>query len=157
MRTLAGLLAALLLTVAAACGGDGDSGAETEFRAQVNAVCADYGAKLALLAPPAEDVDEWAAIAADMGDLLEASVNELRLLEPPDGLSDGYAEWLGLRAELLTTMRDVQAAGGLHDDATVDSSLRQADATMTEADTLAEELGLDDCSPTRVATGTTGR
>jgi hypothetical protein len=148
--TLAALLAALLL---AACGGDDDSEAETEFRAEANAVCADYGPKLALLAPPAAEVDEWAAIAADMGDLLEASVNDLRLLEPPDDLSDGYAEWLDLRARLLTTMRDVQIAGGLHDDSAVDASLRQAEATMSAADARAEELGLEDCSPTGVTTG----
>jgi hypothetical protein len=151
--TLAALLAALLLAVAAACGGDDDSEAETEFRAEVNAVCADYGPKLALLAPPAEDVDEWAAIAADMGDLLEASVNDLRLVEPPDDLSDGYAAWLDLRARLLTTMRDVQIAGGLHDDSAVDASLRQAEETMAAADARAEELGLEDCSPTGVTTG----
>jgi hypothetical protein len=148
--TLAALLAALLL---AACGGDHDSEGETEFRAEANAVCADYRPKLALLAPPAEDVDEWAAIGADMGDLLEASVNDLRLLEPPDDLSDGYAEWLDLRAQLLTTMRDVQIAGGLHDDSAVDASLRQAEATMAAADARAEELGLEDCSPTGVTTG----
>ena len=154
MRTgLTALIAALLVACAAACGGDGDSEAETEFRAEVNAVCADYGPRLDLLAPPSEDVDEWAAIAADMGDLLEASVNELRLLEPPDELSAGYAEWLDLRAQLLTTVRDLQTAGGLHDEAAVDQSLRQIDETMAEADPLAEELGFEDCSPTGVTTG----
>jgi hypothetical protein len=91
MRTLIPPLAALLIAVAVACGAD-DSEAETEFRAEVNAVCSNYGPKLELLAPPTEALDEWAAIAADMGDLLEASVNELRLVEPPEELSDGYAE-----------------------------------------------------------------
>jgi hypothetical protein len=151
--TLTALLAASLLAFAAACGGDGDSGDGTEFRAEVNAICANYGPKLELLAPPSEDVDEWAAIAADMGDLLEASVNELRLVEPPEDLSGRYGEWLDLRAELLTTARDLQTAGGLHDDAAVDASLRQVDETMADADALAEELGFEDCSPTGVETG----
>jgi hypothetical protein len=35
------LLAAMLVAVAAACGGGGGSEAETEFRAEVNAVCAE--------------------------------------------------------------------------------------------------------------------
>jgi hypothetical protein len=153
MRTLTPLLAAVLVAVAAACGGNGDSEAETEFRAEVNAVCADYRPKLELLAPPIEALDEWAAIAADMGDLLEASVNELRLLEPPEELSDGYAEWLDLRAQLFTTVRDLQAAGGLHDQAAVDEALRQAEETMAEADSLAEELGFEECSPTGITAG----
>jgi hypothetical protein len=152
MKRLIPLLAALLIAVAAACGGDG-SDAETEFRSQVNAVCGDYGPKLELLAPPTEALDEWAAIAADMGDLLEASVNELRLLEPPEELSDGYAEWLDLRAELLTTVRDLQTAGGLHDEAAVDEALQRAEETMAEVDSLAEDLGFDDCSPTGITTG----
>jgi hypothetical protein len=153
MRCLALLLAALLVAVAGACGGEGDSEAESEFRAEVNAVCADYRPKLELLAPPTEAVDEWAAIGADMGDLLEAAVNELRLLEPPDELSDGYAKWLDLRAELLTAIRDLQTAGGLYDQAAVDEALRQAEETMAEAESQAEELGFDDCSPTGVTTG----
>ncbi len=151
--TCTALLAALLLAVAAACGGDDDSEAETAFRAEVNAICADYRPKLELLAPPAEDVDEWAAIAADLGDLLEASVNELRLLEAPGDLSGDYEDWVDLRAELLTTVRELQDAGGLHDQAGVDAALLQADETMTEADALAEELELEDCSPTGIETG----
>jgi hypothetical protein len=150
--TLTALLAASLLALAVACGGDGDSEDETTFQAEANAICADYGPKLELLAPPIEDEDEWAAIAADMGDLLEASVNELRLLEPPDDLSDDYAEWLDLRAQLLTTVRDVQTAGGLHDLAALDASLGRVNALMAEADPLAEELGLEDCSPTGIRT-----
>jgi hypothetical protein len=80
-------------------------------------------------------------------------VNELRLLEPPDELSDGYAKWLDLRAELLTAIRDLQTAGGLYDQAAVDEALRQAEETMAEAESQAEELGFDDCSPTGITTG----
>ena len=151
--TLTALLAALLLAAAAACGGDDSSEAETEFQAEVNTVCADYRPRLELLAPPTEDVDEWAAIAADLGDLLEASVNELRLLEPPDDLSSDYGEWLDLRAEVLTAVRDLQNAGGLHDEDAVAAALQQAEAAMAEADGRAEELGLAECSPTGVNTG----
>jgi hypothetical protein len=153
MRTaLATLCAALVLGLAAACGGGGDSQAEDEFRAQVNAVCADYGPKLAHLAPPTESDEEWAAIGADMGDLLEASVNELRELEPPGSLSEDYAAWLDLRAELLTAMRDVQGNAGVEQKAQLDAALVRVNEAVAEADPLAEELGLDECSPTGVRT-----
>lgn len=147
--TLAALASCLVLAVAG-CGGDGDD--NDEFVANVNAVCAEYGPKLALIPPPAEDVDEWAAIGADLADLLEASANELRLLEPPAGANDEYAEWLTLRSELATAMRDVQSAGGVHDEAAVAAGLQQVETTIEEADALAEELGFDECSPTEIQT-----
>ncbi|MGH3042640.1 MAG: hypothetical protein ACRDNG_13050 [Gaiellaceae bacterium] len=140
----------MLLGAAAACGGDEDG--EAEFLAEVNAICDDYGPKLALLAPPSLDEEEWAAIAADMGDLLEASVNELRLLEPSENIGEDYGEWLDLRAEILTAMRDVQTAAGAHDLPALDAALRQANEAMAAADPLAEEMGFDACSPTGIRT-----
>ncbi len=150
MRTPLGTLAACLVLATVACGGGGGDG--DEFVSQVNAICADYGPKLALIPPPAEAKDEWAAVGADMADLLEASVNELRLLEPPESLNEGFAEWLTLRDELAAAMRDVQTAGGLHDDAGLEAGLQRADSTVAEADSLAEELGFAECSPTGIRT-----
>ena len=143
MRRTALLLAAVLAL--AACGGD-DGGGDTEFVTEVNAVCADYEPRLELIPPPAEAIDEWAAIGADLADLLEASVNELRLLEPPEALSDGFADWLALRAEMGAAMRDVQTAGGLHDRAGVEAGLERVETAIAEADPLAKELGFADCS-----------
>ena len=152
MRVTLAALAACLVLVAAGCGGDGDDDGQAEFVANVNAVCADYGPKLALIPPPAEAKDEWAAVGADMADLLEASVNELRLLEPPESLNEEFADWLTLRDELAAVMRDVQTAGGLHDDAGLEAGLQRADSTVAEADSLAEELGFAECSPTGIRT-----
>ena len=115
-RALAVLFACVAL---AACGGDEDEGSD-EFLAQANAICAEYGPKIEAIPPPLEDIDEWGAVGADMGDQLEASVNELRLVQPPDDLTDAYAEWIGLRADLLTSMRALQEAGNNHDEAGVD-------------------------------------
>ena len=100
-RALAVLFACMAL---AACGGDENEGSD-EFLSEANAICAEYGPKIEAIPPPLEDIDEWGAVGADMGDQLEASVNELRLVQPPDDLTDAYAEWIGLRADLLTSMR----------------------------------------------------
>ena len=105
-------IGACLAFALAACGGGDGAEDNAEFVVQVNAICADYGPKLELIPPPAEALDEWAAIGADMADLLEASVNELRLLAPPEGLSEDFGGWLGLRTDMAAAMRDVQAAGG---------------------------------------------
>jgi hypothetical protein len=142
---------ACLLLALAACGGD-DGGGDAAFISQVNAICAEYRPKLEFLRPPAEFPDEWGAVGADMADLLEASVNELRLLEPPEGIADEFDEWLGLRAEMTTAMRDVQTAGTLHDEPAIQAGLKRVDAALAEADPLAEKLGLAECSPTGVRT-----
>ena len=153
MRTTLITIAACFAFALAACGGDGDAGENAEFAAQVNAICADYGPKLELIPPPAEALDEWAAIGADLADLLEASVNELRLLAPSEGLSEDFGGWLALRTDMATAMRDVQAAGGLHDESAVDDALGRVDEAMTTADPLAEQLGFEDCSPTGIDMG----
>ncbi|MGH3012439.1 MAG: hypothetical protein ACRDLZ_09700 [Gaiellaceae bacterium] len=151
MKSALVVSATCLLLVFAACGGD--DGDDPEFISQVNAICADYRPKLELLQPPAEFLDEWGAVGADMADLLEASVNELRLLEPPEGIAGEYDEWLGLRAEMASAMREVQTAGTVYDEQTIDAGLQRVDTAVAEADPLAEELGFAECSPTGVTTG----
>jgi hypothetical protein len=145
-RVAVALLCACLAL--ASCGGDEGS---DEFLQQANAICAEYGPRIAAIPPPLEDIDEWGAVGADIGDQLEASVNELRLVEPSDELADQYSEWVGLRADLLTEMRGVQDAGNLHDQAGVDAGLAAITELQAEADELAEELGLTECSPTGIA------
>ncbi len=151
MRTSLAILAAALAAAVAACGGDGGED-DAQFLSQVNAVCTDYGPRLGLLTPPAEDVEEWAATGADMADLLEASVNELRQLEAPESLEDDYAAWLEQRAAATSAMRDVQTAGGLHDEPAVEDALQQVEDGIAEADRIAAEAGFDDCYPTDIQT-----
>ncbi|HET6696361.1 MAG TPA: hypothetical protein VFG85_07645 [Gaiellaceae bacterium] len=146
-RVVLALLCACL--VLASCGGDEDEGSD-EFLQQANAICANYGPKIAAISPPFEDIDEWGAVGADIGDQLEASVNELRLLNPSDELAEQYSEWVALRADLLTEMRGVQDAGNIHDEAGVEAGLASITELQTQADELAEKLGLTDCSPTGI-------
>ena len=153
MRTTLTTIAACLAFALAGCGGDDDGEDDAEFLSQVNAICADYGPKLELIPPPAEAIDEWAAIGADLADLLEASVNELRLVVPPEGQAEDFGDWLALRTEMATAMRDIQAAGGLHDEPAVEEGLARVDEAMTVADPLAEQLGFEDCAPTGIDTG----
>jgi hypothetical protein len=147
IRVALALLCACL--VLASCGGDED-GSSDEFVTQANAICAEYGPRIAAIPPPLEDIDEWGAVGADIGDQLEASVNELRLLEPPEELADEYSEWVAIRAELLTEMRGVQDAGNLHDETGVEAGLASITELQAQADGLAEDLGLADCSPTGI-------
>ena len=134
----------------ASCGGDEDEGSD-EFLQQANAICAEYGPRIAAVPPPAEDIDEWGAVGADIGDQLEASVNELRLVNPSEELADQYSAWVAIRAELLTEMRGVQEAGNIHDEAGVEAGLASITELQGQADELAEELGLTDCSPTGIS------
>jgi hypothetical protein len=134
------------LVLAAGCAGDENGGDVGAFRADANAICADYGPKIAAVPPPLEDPDEWAAIAADKGDLLETAVNELRALAPPDDLGERYDEWLELKARTLAATRDLQEAGAAHDEELISEALATIEEAEREADPLAEELGLSDCA-----------
>lgn len=144
MRSALAPLLATLLLLGAACGGDEDGG--DEFRAQADAVCADYGPRIAAVPPPLEDVDEWAAIAGDIGDLMEAAVNALRGLEPPEGLGADYGEWIALKEELLAQTRALQQSGAAHDVGAVATALAAAQQAESEAAELAGGLGLTDCA-----------
>ncbi|MGH3022327.1 MAG: hypothetical protein ACRDNI_01605 [Gaiellaceae bacterium] len=134
------------LVLAAGCGGD-DADAEA-FLAEANAICAEFEESIAMIPPPQEALDEWAAIAGDIGDILEAGVNELDALEPPGDLGERYDEWLAHKRETLSATRDLQEAGALLDQERVDSALRRIEQSEGQADELAAELELDECAAT---------
>jgi hypothetical protein len=137
------------LVLAAGCGGDEDGGDTDAFRAEANAICADYEKKIATIPPPQEDLDEWAAIAGDIGDLLEAGVNELDTLEPPGDLSERYDEWLALKRESLSATRDLQDAGAAANQELIPEALDRIEQSEGRADEIAAELGLDECATTQ--------
>lgn len=135
------------LVLAAGCGGDdGGDGDPEAFRADANAICADYEEKIAVIPPPQEALDEWAAIAGDVGDLLETGVNELDALEPPGDLGERYDEWLELKRESLSATRDLQEAGAAANQELVSEALDRIEQSEGRADELAEELELDECA-----------
>ena len=135
------------LLLAAGCGGNGGGGGDPEaFRADANAICADYEEKIAVIPPPQEALDEWAAIAGDVGDLLETGVNELDALEPPGDLGERYDEWLELKRESLSATRDLQEAGAAANQELVSEALDRIEQSEGRADELAAELGLDECA-----------
>jgi hypothetical protein len=132
--------------LAAGCGGDEDGGDADTFRAEANAICADYEEKIATIPPPQEALDEWTAIAGDIGDLLETGVNELDALEPPGDLSDSYDEWLALKRESLSATRDLQDAGAAANQELISEALDRIEQSEGRADEIAAELGLDECA-----------
>ena len=136
------------LVLAAACGGS-DGRDEEAFRAEANAICTDYEEKIATIPPPQDALDEWAAIAADIGDLLETGVNELDELEPPGDLGERYDEWLALKRESLEATRDLQEAGAAANPELVSEALDRIEQSEDQADELAGELGLDECATSR--------
>jgi hypothetical protein len=137
------------VALAAGCGGDDDGGDEDAFRADANAVCADFEEKIATIPPPQDALDEWAAIAADVGDLLEAGVNELDAIEPPGDLGESYDEWLELKRESLAATRDLQEAGAAANQELISEALDRIEENEGRADELASELGLDECATSR--------
>lgn len=149
--TLAAIGACVVL--AAGCGGDDDNGDEDAFRAEANAVCADFEEKIAAIPPPQDALDEWAAIAADIGDHLETGVNELDALEPPGDLGESYDEWLELKRESLAATRDLQEAGAAANQQLITEALNRIEENEGRADEIATELGLDECATSGAGDG----
>ena len=141
------------LVLAAGCGGDDGGGDTDAFRAEANAICAGYEEKIATIPPPQEALDEWAAIAADIGDQLETGVNELDALQPPGDLGERYDEWLALKRESLSATRDLQEAGAAANQELISEALDRIEQNEGRADEIAAELGLDECATSRAGDG----
>ena len=78
MRRLAAGIA-VVVGVAAGCGGGRDELSEEEFRERANAVCAEYERKLEALGRP-ESVDEVATFASRAADLTQQGGRDLRAI-----------------------------------------------------------------------------
>jgi hypothetical protein len=118
-------LTACLVLALAACGGDDDAG-DTDnaaFISQVNAICAEYRPKLEFLQPPASFWTNGGG--GPRHGRSPRGLGERAAVARPARMADEYDEWLGLRAEMTTAMRDVQTPGTLHDEPAIAAGLER--------------------------------
>ncbi|MBA2763443.1 MAG: hypothetical protein H0U42_01995 [Thermoleophilaceae bacterium] len=138
MQVLAALsVGALIVT---GCGGDDDALSEDELVEQGNAICAEHTAPIEAAAgellaggqlPSEKDFGKLAneTIIPEYG----AQIEELRALEPPEDLSDSYAQWLDDSQSLLEQIKK-------------DPSLITDPSNFSSVNQQADELGLaSDC------------
>lgn len=141
-------LAALALS---ACGGDGAL-SKDEFIEQADEICEDIDQQIAELGEPEnreafeELVDEGTEITAD-------GLERLRALEPPAEDRDQINRMLDKIEEAVELLPEIQVALEDRDVEALQTLQSEVQAAASEAQTIAEDYGFEQCARTDVAPG----
>jgi hypothetical protein len=151
MRARAMALAALAaVALAAGCGGGGDGGeggdrlTTEEFLQQADAICAEANQQLDALGEP-QSVEELATMAPQALSISEQTLDSLRELSPPEELEAQFDRALELLGQQNALAQELVTAAEAGDQAQLESIVAQAEPLDTEADAIADELGLEEC------------
>jgi hypothetical protein len=112
MRAIAAATAAA--AVLAGCAGDADERlSRAEFVERATAICERAEERLRALDEPGS-VAELEAYARDAGEITGTGVSDLRELEPPEQLEDGFERYLAAGEDVVALLDELQraAAGG---------------------------------------------
>jgi hypothetical protein len=146
LRTRVALGTIALAAILSACGGDGsdDRLSEQEFRAQANAICAEYNEKFTAVPTPEspEDIPEFVERGVP---LIEQGLTELRALNPPEELQQDYDAMLDEIAKQIPAGRALGEAAANEDPAAVQEAIAQGNRASEASDRLATQLGLEEC------------
>jgi hypothetical protein len=139
-------LAACVLVLLSACGGDGsgDRLSEEEFREQANAICAEYDEKIDAIETPGSPED-IAGYVEQVIPVVEDGLAELRALNPPEELEEDYETMLDEREKAIPAARALSEAAVEEDPAAVEDAIAQGQEADEASDRVATELGLDEC------------
>jgi hypothetical protein len=139
-------LAACVLVLLSACGGDGsgDRLSEEQFREQANAICAEFDEKISALETPGspEDIPGY---VEEVIPLVEEGLAELRALNPPEEFEEDYETMLDETAKAIPAGRALSEAAVDQDPAAVEAAIAQGQEADEASDRVANELGLDEC------------
>jgi hypothetical protein len=139
----------LVLAALAACGGDGggDGGRLSleEWVARADAVCAQAERELEALGEPATPA-ELADLAEEAVSISERQLGRLRELRPPQDAEEDYASMIDLTAEQIAISRTIADEAEEGDTARIQALVREAEALIDEAGTLAAKYGFEECA-----------
>jgi hypothetical protein len=146
------LLAAAALGVAAACGGNGDSGGDAEaerltkeeYIAQAAAVCQEAEDRFDELGD-AQTIEEAAALGEEAVTIGEEQLEQLRALRPPAEDEATIEEAYDLLEQQLAVARDLVEALRANDQAAAQELIAEGERLNEEADAIAAEYGLEVC------------
>jgi DNA-binding NtrC family response regulator len=143
---LAALMGVLVLLVTA-CGGGGSGSrlSKEEFQSQANAICAKYQEQLKAIGSPSS-IDELPNFVDQALAILNKEVDEMSALNPPEELQGDFDKMIAASDKTKAAANDLSAAAKDGDQVAVQKALQEGNAASKEADTLAANLGLNDCN-----------
>jgi hypothetical protein len=138
------LLPALALAAAVAgCAGGGERLSREEFVEQATAICSRAEERVGALAQP-ESIEEVETYAREARAITEEGVADLRELEPPEELEDGFDSYLEQADEVVALLGELERSAAAGDEAESRRiSGRIADAADAQA--AARAAGIPEC------------
>ncbi len=130
----------------AGCGGDGDGDDQltrAEFVEQATAICDRAEARLGELGAPGS-IEELEAYASEAQTVTSDTVAELRELEPPEALEDGFDRYLARVEEVIGQLGELEEAAGAGNEAEA-SRIAGEIGDSAEAEDAARAAGLEAC------------
>ena len=142
MRALPPLIA--VAAALAGCAGGGDERlSREEFVAQATAICTRAEERLVELEQP-DTVEELGAYARQARAITDESVSNLRELEPPEELEDGFERYLARGADVVELLGDLEAAAEAGDEAEARRLAREL-VESADAEEAARAAGIPAC------------
>jgi hypothetical protein len=143
MRSI--LAGAVVVVLAAGCGGSGKRLSRAEFSKQADAICSKYNAKIRALGQPGSIralpryVDRALPIA-------RKGTDELRALKPPKDEEKTANEWLDQNDSAVGALERLRDAARRADRTGIQAALSEAAAANRAANRFARQLGLRVCA-----------
>jgi hypothetical protein len=131
--------------VLAACGG-GDGGlSREEFLSEADSICTEYDRRIQEIDEP-QSIDDIERYADEAKPVIEEGMSELRELEPPNDLQEQWDEYIASSQESVEYLDELRQAGAAGDPARIQEIAQEVSQKNEEADRLARDLGLQDCT-----------
>ena len=141
------VLASLVMSVTAACGGGGDGGdrlSREELIEEGDAICAESESRMDELGEPAT-ADEFPRYVEEAKRIAEEGTDALDDLRPPEELEEDYDKWIELTREGVAGLVALEAARAEGDEQRMQKLVQSFRAKDAQADRIAQNIGFQEC------------
>lgn len=129
----------------AACGGGDDGLSREEFVSEADSICAEYDQRVEEIDDP-QSLDDVERYADEAKPVIEDGMAELRALEPPDELQEQWDDYMASSEESLDYLDELREAAASGDEARIQEIAQEVSEKNEDADRLAQDIGLQDCT-----------
>lgn len=144
MRRAALVTAVATVVTVAGCGGD-DRLSSEDYQREGNAICSKYDRQIDAIPEPEESAESVVAYVNKVIPLVEDQIDEMRELKPPEEDQEAHDEMLREAERIVEAARDLRAAAEDNDQTAARQAIEAGDSASDNADSIAEDLGLDAC------------